>query len=50
MQVRMDLSRANISGPEAGTVFHVDVGGAKNHGRQMRPRGLGCQAEQTHGV
>ena len=33
MKVRIDLSRANISGPEAGAVFHVDVGGAKNHGR-----------------
>jgi hypothetical protein len=33
MQVRIDLSRANISGPEAGTVFQVDVSGTKNHPR-----------------
>jgi hypothetical protein len=33
MQVRIDLSRANIPGPEAGAVFHVDVGGAKDHAR-----------------
>jgi hypothetical protein len=33
MQVRIDLSRANISGPEMGAVFHIDVGGAKGHAR-----------------
>jgi hypothetical protein len=33
MKVRFDLSRANISGPEGGAVFHVDVGGAKDHAR-----------------
>jgi hypothetical protein len=33
MKVRIDLSRANISGPKTGAVFHVDVGGAKDHGR-----------------
>jgi hypothetical protein len=31
MLVRIDLSRANISGPKAGAVFHVDVGSAKDH-------------------
>jgi hypothetical protein len=31
MQVRIDLSRANIPGPERGAVFHVDVSGAENH-------------------
>jgi hypothetical protein len=33
MQVRIDLSRANIPGPKAGAVFHVGVSGAKNHAR-----------------
>lgn len=40
---RLDLSRAQIPVPCAGTVFHIAMGGAIDHDGNVRPANYTCQ-------
>ena len=46
---RIDLSRAQIPCPQdGGTVFKIAMGGARDHGGNMRPLNYTCQAGVLH--